>query len=1005
MIKTRIVRAHVQPRLVSTGALTSLYLAGGGNRCPYRFGGVDYKAGLDGIPRFKAAIEWGEAGWTGGVVPSTASMRWAPSTAADYKNWSTLYAWKDAPITVEVGEEGFDGSAPAAWSNILTGTVAGISAAEGFITLTIADLSARLDKPIITGRFTGAGGIEGPVEAANRVKRRSFGTCFNIECRILDKANSIYEWGDPAFASTSVSAVRDMGRAATGGWTTLGWQGSIASTFAALQAAAVPAGTGVVAPSIQCVKWWTAPVGPLTVDVVGEYGSLTAPNIATLLVDLFGSPLTYTVGDRSAAIAARPDSAGLHIDDSSMTLANALDRLLLGVSMIWVADATGFMRFLPISFSSPVETVKSLAATRVRAYPAQKTRRLGYQRNERQHSDGEIAASVLLADVSGAGQLAGLNAVDFASQVTGAQKPADNATVNRVYYQATAPASPVDGDVWVDTSGYADVVKARVAGAWQVGANLTPGTTYLVDDAGLGNTALWTGVSGNGKPANNATADLALTPSNGSVTLVGNTMTQTVTSSNYGYFAVAQALAGPAFVEEDITTGWTIIGLDSSATDADYTLQAAMAFYYRPNGACQIYSNGTLIANATIATGLNGKVSLAFDGAKLRMAVAGIERHVIDAPAAVLSAAGLFPKWWAYELGMLYTGLRIGPFNNATWAGVVGTGKPADNASADLTLTALNANLKIVGNTISQTVSAGGDYSYCAVGVAMVGPSFAEVDAYFDGTFSIAGLDTDNTTTALADQDVIALFNGNTGEFYVYKAGVLAHSASIGVGLGAKLSVAYDGVKVRVSVWGIERVALDPPAAFTLTGQIYPKFWANNIRVYGGLRAGPFNNAHGSVLGEGTVTTPKLPGAAVTVPAITTGSAVFIPDTGAEVDILTSSSITIGDAVYGGALVEVQGSHDNSSGGDAGAQVHVDVSVNGGAYVRYSTHNIGQRSTSGTVYGYTPFREGVAVGGPGTPITTVQVKMRANSIYLPGAGVRKSSYISDPKVFVMGGKR
>lgn len=49
--------------------------------------------------------------------------------------------------------------------------------------------------------------------------------------------------------------------------------------------------------------------------------------------------------------------------------------------------------------------------------------------------------------------------------------PTRGATRNTVTYSATAPTSPVDGDLWVDTSGAFAVFKLRSGGAWQTGAN------------------------------------------------------------------------------------------------------------------------------------------------------------------------------------------------------------------------------------------------------------------------------------------------------------------------------------------------------------------------------------------------------------------------------------------------------------------------------------------------------------------------------------------------------
>jgi hypothetical protein len=61
------------------------------------------------------------------------------------------------------------------------------------------------------------------------------------------------------------------------------------------------------------------------------------------------------------------------------------------------------------------------------------------------------------------------------SATGGAGKPADNATKNIITYSAYAPTAPVDGDFWIDTTSSPFVIKMRVSGAWQIGANLSTG--------------------------------------------------------------------------------------------------------------------------------------------------------------------------------------------------------------------------------------------------------------------------------------------------------------------------------------------------------------------------------------------------------------------------------------------------------------------------------------------------------------------------------------------------
>jgi hypothetical protein len=97
---------------------------------------------------------------------------------------------------------------------------------------------------------------------------------------------------------------------------------------------------------------------------------------------------------------------------------------------------------------------------------------------------------------------------DWATQVTGTAKPADYATVNRVQRGASFTGTPIDGDIWIDTSVTPNLIKTRVGGAWQIGANYSTNTNQLTDGAGLGTTSTWGGVSGTGKPADDATKNI-----------------------------------------------------------------------------------------------------------------------------------------------------------------------------------------------------------------------------------------------------------------------------------------------------------------------------------------------------------------------------------------------------------------------------------------------------------------------------------------------------------------
>lgn len=381
---------EMRPRDPATAGIATLRFAGGAvQRSYYREeNGQHYKAGLVSAPRFSVRVGFGRDGFTGQTIPQSSRIQIAPAEPAVFESLAS-YFWKDAEISIDAGPEN-----AAVFGRLFTGTIVSDAIADGILTLTIADLSTRLDKPVCDTRFAGNGGIEGGEEAEGRTKRRSWGHVFNVEGRLLDAANSIYEFGDPAYPLTSFSALRDKGR--TGPFSVLAWQGSIAATLTALQASAPAQGGGVVAPSIACAKWWTEPSGPLTADLVGTPGtgsSMAAASLIDAVSARFAGP---AVIDRAAANALRPADAGLHVGDETTTGAQVIDRLALGSSLIWVAAPEGVIRLLPWTFDDGgADVLQGQFIGRERAHAPHYRRRVGFRANNRRHSESEIAESVL----------------------------------------------------------------------------------------------------------------------------------------------------------------------------------------------------------------------------------------------------------------------------------------------------------------------------------------------------------------------------------------------------------------------------------------------------------------------------------------------------------------------------------------------------------------------------------------------------------------------------------
>lgn len=419
------VLLEARPMRAADAVPVVVHLAGLGSR-PYTHAGTnDWWAGITDAPRFRTALAFGQSGWTGGAVPTTGAISFAPSDRARIDALAAL-VWDDAAVTIWTGD---DAAADPVWTVALDGVVAGIAARDGVLTITVADLSKKLARPIAADRFTGKGGIDGGSDAAERLKRRSFGRCWGVEARLLDKAANIYEVGDPSRPLGAIDAVKDRGRAASA-IVVVAWAGSIAATLDVLKATAAPEGGAAVAPSIACLKWWTQPSGPLTVDLRGEVGASYVETVAEIAVRLIDSVGLVPI-NAAAAIAARPGAAGLHIDSDSETAGQALDRLLLRSSLLWLLEPAGAVRLLPIAFDAAGPVIDAIDASREASYKPVTRIVLGYRRNHRIHNSGEISAAVAASDVVYAdGTLVEvLKPAQPGADVTSENKSADTAAV------------------------------------------------------------------------------------------------------------------------------------------------------------------------------------------------------------------------------------------------------------------------------------------------------------------------------------------------------------------------------------------------------------------------------------------------------------------------------------------------------------------------------------------------------------------------------------------------
>ena len=389
-----VIYVEAQPRVPSTGATTFVRLAGGGSDMPYTFNGqTDWQAGLEDLPNVQTALQVDdEFDFGSSAVPQALQLKWRPTSKARLATAANLY-WKDAAISVWLGVEG---STPA--QLIPAGKVLDATVDDDALTITLSDPAAAFALPVLVDRFGGTGDEDGPTEWKGRIKRRAWGRCYNVEALAILPASNIYCLTDPGRPLQGIDAVRDGGRAADPATlTVLPWQGSIAATFDALKVAAAAPGSGVLCPTIGCLKWWTTPQSTLTVDLRGEVGSgyvETAAAIAERIVQARSGP-AFASGEVAASAAAKAYPCGVLIDDENTTVGNAMATLLGGTGQLFVIDSNGQLRLRRWVWGSSVASFRSEHAARRRVFKPVKTRKLGYHKNFKVMGRGDIVAAVL----------------------------------------------------------------------------------------------------------------------------------------------------------------------------------------------------------------------------------------------------------------------------------------------------------------------------------------------------------------------------------------------------------------------------------------------------------------------------------------------------------------------------------------------------------------------------------------------------------------------------------
>lgn len=221
-------------------------------------------------------------------------------------------------------------------------------------------------------------------------------------------------------------------------------------------------------------------------------------------------------------------------------------------------------------------------------------------------------------------------------------------------------------------------------------ANNTTNTNQLVDGANLGGTAVWSGVSGSGKPADNADVTNYSDPrvNNNeatSFTIVPTSYVQANGASIEkisggaswnGAFYTAESYSGASFVSFRVPQSnyRLMIGLNDDPSSSNSYADINFAFYIQASTS-EARVNGSTVQ--TFGAYSAGDIfTIAYDGVNVRWYQNGAIIHTVATTSGLnLSADGCF-----LDVGGKVESFQFGPYTSNDWDLIGGANKPADNA-------------------------------------------------------------------------------------------------------------------------------------------------------------------------------------------------------------------------------------------------------------------------------------------------------------------------------------
>lgn len=201
--------------------------------------------------------------------------------------------------------------------------------------------------------------------------------------------------------------------------------------------------------------------------------------------------------------------------------------------------------------------------------------------------------------------------------------------------------------------------------------------------AAAATTAIWSNVTGSGRPADNASSDVTLIGRGATIT--GNNAVKISGTNAWDCDVYSQdSFTGGAYasvVVADTDSSYYMFGLNSDPkTDTSYS-SIDYAILLTNGGGYFVYESGSQIGSAYTSFAVGDIFAVVYDGSSVKYLKNGAVFYISVSAASKVANQVLFFDSSLNTYNSVIKGIRFGPMSSNNWSSIGGSGKPEDNAT------------------------------------------------------------------------------------------------------------------------------------------------------------------------------------------------------------------------------------------------------------------------------------------------------------------------------------